>query len=300
MGWVTQQFSWNLYADLQSMLAYAYMVNAFEAGTIIAIVAGLVGYLIVLRKSSFAAHALGHVGFAGAAGAVLLSWDPVVGLLLFTTGSGTFISLLGKKAAHRDVEIGTTLAFMLGLGVLFISLYTGYSTETYSILFGEVLGISNSALQLTFYASLVVFALLAATYRPLLFSSLDEEVAEAKGLNTVFLGWIFMMLVAITVSIAVQVIGVLLIFALMVTPAATAIRLCKRPGYAIVVSVLIAVLSVWGGLFIAWYSNYPPSFFIVTISFVIYIAVRIGQYGTSKVRRALAADRGHDSSTSVS
>jgi len=122
-------FSLNILVDLQTMLGYGFMLHAFEAGTAVAIVAGIVGYFVVLRRSSFAAHALSHVGFAGAAGAVLFGLSPITGLLLFTGGGGVAMATLGKKAAHRDVQIGTVLAFMLGLGVLFISLYTGYATE---------------------------------------------------------------------------------------------------------------------------------------------------------------------------
>jgi len=256
------------------MWQFEFMRNAFEAGTIIAIVAGIIGYFVVLRKSSFATHALGHVGFSGAAGAVLFGLNPVYGLLLFTTSGASGMALLGRKASTRDVEIGTVLAFMLGVGLLFLSLYKGYATEAYSILFGEVLGISDSGVLFTLEASLVVLGVMALIYRRLLFASLDEDVAEAKGLPMLALGLIFMILLAVTISIAVQVIGVLLIFALMVTPAATAVRLTRRPLMAVVVSVSIAIFAIWLGLFISWYEPYPPSFFIVTIAFSLYVVVR--------------------------
>jgi len=269
-------FSVNLLADLLDQLRFAFMVHAYEAGTMIAIVAGLVSYLVILRRSAFAAHAMAHTGFAGAAGAVLFGVNPVFGLLAFTSVTGGGIALLGPKAANRDVEIGTVLAFMLGLGVLFISLYNGYSTETYSILFGEILGISAGAVALTFIASVAILAALAVVYRPLLFSALDEDVAEAKGMPTLALGVIFMLLVAAAVSIAVQVIGVLLIFALLVTPAAIALRLSRRPAIALAISVLVALAATWAGLFISWYANYPVSFFIVTIVFGTYALLRLG------------------------
>ncbi len=250
------------------------MQHAFEAGTIIAIVAGIVGYFVVLRRSSFAAHALSHIGFAGAAGAVLFNINPVFGLLLFTSVGGTGIAILGPKASNRDVQIGTVLAFMLGLGVLFISLYTGYATEAYSILFGEILGISASDVLLTLAVSIPILITLAVVYRPLLFTSLDEDVAEAKGMPMLLIGIIFMLLVAFATSIAVQVVGVLLIFSLMVTPAAIAQTLTKKPRQAIVVSVIIALLATWLGLFIAFYEPYPVSFFITSIVFVLYLIVR--------------------------
>ena len=135
------------------------MQHAFEAGTIVAIVAGIVGYFVVLRRSSFAAHALSHIGFSGAAAAVLIGVSPVYGLLVFTSVGGLGIAALGRRAAQRDVQIGTVLAFMLGLGVLFLSLYTGYATEAYSILFGEVLGVSFSDVLLTLVAGVIILVL---------------------------------------------------------------------------------------------------------------------------------------------
>ena len=271
-------FSWNLFKDLQSMWQYDFVQHAFEAGTIIAIVAGVIGYFIVLRQSSFAAHALSHIGFAGAAGAVLIGLAPLIGLLAFTTGGAVAMAILGPRAANRDVHIGTVLAFMLGLGVLFISLYPGYATEAYSILFGEIVGISRSNVLITLAAALVLLGVLTLIYRPLLLSSLDEEMAEARGLPVRRLGAAFMVLVAIATSIAVQIVGVLLIFALMVTPAATAQRIARRPAHGILISVLIALLATWFSLFVSFYVAWTRvSFLITTVTFAVYIAVRLWQ-----------------------
>jgi len=267
-------FSINPWIDLQQMLQYQFMQHAFEAGTVVAILGGIVGYFVVLRRSSFAAHALSHIGFSGAAAAVLIGVNPVYGLLLFTSVGGLGIAALGRRAANRDAEIGIVLAFMLGLGVLFLSLYTGYATEAYSILFGEILGISFSNVLLTLVAGVIILVLISLVYRPLLFASLDEDVAEAKGMPVVLLGIIFMLLVAVATSFAVQVVGVLLIFSLMVTPAATAQLLAKRPGRVIIISVVIALIATWLGLFIAFFEPYPVSFFITTIAFVFYLFVR--------------------------
>jgi len=267
----------SLMAGLLQIFQYQFMQHAFEAGTVVAIIAGIVGYFVVLRRSSFAAHALSHIGFAGAAGAVLFGVNPVFGLLLFTGVGGFGIALLGPRAANRDVQIGTVLAFMLGLGVLFISLYTGYATEAYSILFGEILGISSSDVLVTLFVSLVILAVIAVVYRPLLFASLDEDVAEAKGMPMLLLGIIFMLLVAVATSIAVQVVGVLLIFSLMVTPAAIAQRLTKRPQHAVIISVAIALMATWLGLFVAFYEPYPVSFFITSIVFILYLVVRFAR-----------------------
>ena len=257
------------------MLSYDFMSHAFEAGTIVAIVAGIIGYFVVIRRSSFAAHALSHVGFTGAAGSVLLGLSPLSGLLTFTIGGGLFMALLGRRAENRDVQIGTVLAFLLGLGVLFISLYSGYATEAYSLLFGEILGISFSNVIVTLIAGILILVATIIIYRPLLFTSLDEDVAEAKGVSVRNMNIAFMILLAATVSIAVQVVGVLLIFALMVTPAAIAQRLARRPAQGIVISVLVSLLATWLGLFISFYQPYPVSFFIVSIVFIAYILTRI-------------------------
>jgi len=278
-------FSPDLVGDVQEMLRYPFMVHAFEAGALIALVAGFVGYLVVLRRSAFAAHALAHTGFAGGAGAVLFGVNPVFGLLLFTGASGTGMALLGRRASERDMEIGTVLAFMLGLGLLFINLYRGgVATATYSLLFGEILGISADAVVFTFEAFVVVVALAVVVYRPLLFSALDEDVAEAKGMPILGLNLVFLLLVAVAVSMAVQVVGVLLIFALMVTPAAIAVRVSKVPTHAIAIAVGVAVGATWLGLFVAWYLPYPVSFFITTFGFALYLLVR----GTQSIARRLA------------
>jgi zinc/manganese transport system permease protein len=187
------------------------------------------------------------------------------------------MAALGRKAANRDVQIGIVLAFMLGLGVLFISLYKGYATEAYSLLFGEILGISSSDVIVTLIVGILIFIAIAVMYRRLLFTSLDEEVAAAKGISMLGMSITFMLLIAVATSIAVQVVGVLLIFALMVTPAAVAQRLARRPANAIILSVAIALLATWFGLFISYYLPYPVSFFITSSVFVLYLIVRLVQ-----------------------
>jgi zinc/manganese transport system permease protein len=268
-------FSLNLFKDFHNMWQYAFMQHAFEAGTIIAIVAGVVGYFVVMRRVSFAAHALSHVGFAGAAGAVLISINPIFGLLAFTSGGGLAMAALGRKASSRDVQIGTVLAFMLGLGVLFINLYKGYATEAYSLLFGEILGVSSSDVLISLIAGVLILVSVAIFYRRLMFTSLDEDVAEAKGISLNVMNAVFMLMIALATSIAVQVVGVLLIFALMVTPAAIAQRLAYRPAPGIAISVLVALISTWLGLFMAFYISLPVSFFIVSAVFGFYIAIRL-------------------------
>lgn len=283
--------SWNPIVDLQDIFQYAFMRNAFIAGTIVSIVAGVVGYFVVLRSLSFAGHALSHIGFAGATAAIVVGASPVVGLLVFTVGSALGMGALGKRIYGRDVVIGIVLAWTLGLGVLFLSLYTGYATEAYALLFGEILGISARDVIITLIAGAITLAAIVVIYRPLLFASLDEDVAEARGVPVRWLSVAFMALLALAVSEAVQVVGVLLIFALLVTPAAIAERLTTRPGAAILLSVGLALLFTWAGLTVAFFVPYPVSFFITTFAFAAYVIVRsaLAIRDTLATREALAA-----------
>lgn len=282
--------SWNLLDDLAMLFHYDFMVHAFEAGTIVAIVAGAIGYFVVLRGSAFAAHALSHIGFAGATGAIVLGISPVFGMLAFTLASGAAIGALGNRLRGRDVTIGIVLAWTLGLGVLFLSLYRGYATEAYALLFGEILGISVQDVAVTLVAGVVTIACLVAVYRPLLYSSVDEDLASAKGVPVTFLSIAFMAILAVAVTEAVQVVGVLLIFALVVTPAAIAVRFTSRPLAAILTGVSLALAFTWLGLSIAYYSPHPVSFFITSLAFATYVAVRVVQplWNRLQARAALA------------
>jgi zinc/manganese transport system permease protein len=279
-----QGFSWNLFEDISNQLQYAFMAHAYAAGIIVAIVAGVVGYFVVLRSLSFAAHALSHIGFAGATGAVVLGVSPIFGLLVFTIGGAVGMGTLGKRLHGRDVAIGTVLAWTLGLGVLFLSLYTGYATEAYALLFGEILGISQRDVLVTLISGVITLAAIAVLYRPLLFASVDAEVAEARGLPVQFLSVAFMVVLAVAVSVAVQVVGILLIFALLVTPAAITEHLTARPGRAMALSVLFALLFTLIGLFVSFYIPYPVSFFITTFAFFTYVAIRIYDWVGQRAR----------------
>jgi len=282
------QLSWNPLDDLAAIFHYEFMVHAFQAGTIIAVVAGAIGYFVVLRGSAFAAHALSHIGFAGATGAVVLGFNPIFGLLAFTLGAGVAIGALGTRLRGRDVTIGIVLAWTLGLGVLFISLYRGYATEAYAILFGEILGISTSDVAVTLVAGAITLVAVVAIYRPLLFSSVDEDLAAAKGVPVTVLAVAFMAVLAVAVTEAVQVVGVLLIFALVVTPAAIAVRFTSRPAIAIAAGIGLALAFTWLGLAIAFYSPHPVSFFITSLAFATYVAVRIAEPLSTRMRSTTA------------
>ncbi len=264
----------NPITDLQSMWRYPFMQHAFEAGTVIAILAGVAGYLVVIRHTAFAAHALPFIGFAGATGVLLMGIAPIVGLLGGSIAGGLGIAGLGRRVSQRDTQVGIVMAFSLGLGLLFINLYSGYATQGYSILFGQIVGISVYEVRLTSYACIGLLVFIALIYRPLLFASLDEDVAEAKGLPMLLLGTAFMLVVAVAVAFAVEVTGVLLIFSLMVTPGATAQYMARKPQRAIAIAVAIALGTTWSGLFISFYTSYPVSFFIATEAFGLYLLVR--------------------------
>src|SRR5579864_1101782 len=280
----TPTLTWNLFSDVAALFQYQFMVNAFTAGTVVAITAGAIGYFVVLRGSSFAAHALSHIGFAGATGAVVLAINPIFGLLAFTMGSGMAIGALGDRLRGRDVTIGIVLAWTLGLGVLFISLYTGYAQEAYALLFGEILGISVQEVEVTALVAGLAMVAVVAMYRPLLFASVDQDLARAKGVPTLALSFAFMAILALAVTDAVQVVGVLLIFALIVTPAAIAIRFTSRPVIAIATGIALSLAFTWLGLAIAYYSPHPVSFFITTLAFATYLVVRVAQAAPTWVR----------------
>jgi zinc/manganese transport system permease protein len=271
-------FSPNIVADLQNMYCFAFMRSEFEAGTLIAIISGVTGYFVVLRRSAFVAHAFSEIGFAGASGAILLGVSPLAGLLVGSILGGVVISLLGPRAENRDTQIGIVLAFALGLGLLFISLYKAFATAAISILFGEIEGVSSTEVVLTLAACIGILAMMGLLYRPLLFASLDEDVAKAKGMPTFFIGTAFLLVVAVAVSFAVQVTGVLLVFSLMVTPAAAAQQLSKRARIAIVISVVVALAATWVGIFVSFYTQSPVSFYITAIAFSVYVIVRLGRW----------------------
>ncbi|GAB5895711.1 metal ABC transporter permease [Mycolicibacterium mageritense] len=255
------------------ILTSAFMRNALLGGTLVALAAGLIGYFIIVRNTAFAAHALAHIGLPGATGAALVGLPVVLGLGVFCIGGALVIGALGKRADDREVATGTVLALATGFGLFFNSLATKNSSTLTNVLFGNLLAITHQQL-LTFTALLVV---LAATvvfiYRPLLFASVNAQVAEAKGVPVRALAVLFMALLGVAVTMAVQAVGTLLLFALVVTPAATAIMLTAQPLAAMAISTGISLVSVWAGLAVSAIFNMPPSFVIVTIACVIWLVM---------------------------
>jgi zinc/manganese transport system permease protein len=252
------------------LLHQTFVQNAFIAGTIIAITAAIIGYFVVLRAQAFAAHALSEIGFAGATLAALLGTSALLGMTAFTVAAGLGIGTLGKRIRGRDVEVGMILSFSLGLGVLFLRLYTRSASEAVGVLFGSILSVTRADIVLTVILGCATLALLAAIFRPLLFSSIDPEVAEARGVPVKALSMLFIVLLAITVAEAIQVVGVLLVFALLVVPAATAGHLSRTPSRSILLAIALGIFFTWGGLFLALATNYPVSFYIAALAAITY------------------------------
>ncbi|TGB41645.1 metal ABC transporter permease [Mycolicibacterium peregrinum] len=255
------------------ILTSAFMRNALIGGTLVALAAGLIGYFVIVRNTAFAAHALAHIGLPGATGAALLGLPVGLGLGAFCVGGALVIGALGSRAHDREVATGTVLALATGFGLFFNSLATKNSSTLTNVLFGNLLAITHQQL-LMFTALLVVLAATVVfVFRPLLFASVNAQVAEAKGVPVRALSVLFMVLLGIAVTMAVLAVGTLLLFALVVTPAATAIMVTARPILAMTISTVISVVSVWAGLAVSAIFNMPPSFVIVTIACGIWLAV---------------------------
>jgi zinc/manganese transport system permease protein len=248
------------------MFDYDFMRTAFMAGGVAAVVAAAVGYFLVLRNLAFAGHALSHVGFAGATGAVLVGLAPLWGLLTFSVAAAVAMGALGDRLRNRDVAVGITLSLALGFGVLFLYLYTTSASEAAAILFGNLLAVSRSSLLSLAGLGAATLAALALLSRPLWFATLAPELAEAKGVSLRRVAVLFLVLVAVAVAEAAQVVGVLLVFALMVGPAAAAQRLTARLGAGIALAIGLAVAQTWGGLALAYLTDWPTTFWIVLLS----------------------------------
>jgi len=270
------------------MFEYDFMVNAFAAASIVAVAASLVGYFLVVRGQTFAGHALSHVGFAGATGAVLLGLSPLAGLVLATVVAGAGMGLLGERFQHRDVAIGIVLAMSLGLGLLFLHFFTAYASQATALLFGNVLGVDSGTVIALLGLGLVIVGALAAISRPLLFATLHPELAEAKGVSLRLMSALFLVIVALATAASVQIVGVLLVFTLMVAPAAAAQRLAIRLWPGLILSVVLALLEAWVSLTLAFYTDWPTSFWITALGGIIYLVAC-----SIPVARAVATNR-HD------
>ena len=264
------------------LLAQHFVHTALWAGAVVAIVSGAIGVFVVARGMSFAVHAISELGFTGAAGALVIGVDPVLGMLGGSLLVGLVLGLLSLRGRERDSAIGAVLAFGLGIGVLFLSLYQGYATEATNLLFGSIVGVSGAQLRDLVIVGAVVLAGLAALYRPLYFSSVDPEIAAARGVPLRALSVAIFLLLALTTAEAIQVVGVLLVLTLVITPAAAAQRLTVRPGLTLALSIGIALVSTEGGILLSLAKAWPTSFFISSISFAFYLAARVTSYARER------------------
>jgi zinc/manganese transport system permease protein len=279
MAGVLPPFTPNLWQDVQAMLQYDFMRQALLAGTMLSLVAGLIGYFVVLRHQAFVGESLSDVAFTGALGGAALGINPLASLLVTTIAVAVAMGSFGERLRGRDVAIGTVLAWVLGVGVLFLSLFTAHASGTgtgfsgVTVLFGNILGISiNQTRSIALASGLTVLAL-AVIARPLLFASLDPEVAAARGVPARLLGLFFMVLLAVTVSVATLAVGALLVFALLLLPAAIAHHVTTQPSVALAFAAALAVALTWLGIAIGFYTGYPSSICISLLAFASYVVV---------------------------
>ena len=259
-------------ATITDMFAYEFMTNAFVAAGIVAVVSGIVGYFLVMRGQTFAGHALSHIGFAGATGAGLIGLAPLWGLLAFTLAAGITMGALSERISNRDVAIGVVLALALGFGLLFLHYHTSFATQATALLFGNVLAVDHTMIATLAVLGAITLAALAAIMRPLIFASLQPELAEAKGVSLRFVSTAFLAIVALAVSECAQIVGVLLVFTLMVGPPAAAQRMTTGLWGGLFVSATLALAEAWLGLTMAFYTDWPVSFCIALLSALGYFA----------------------------
>ncbi|HEY3848653.1 MAG TPA: metal ABC transporter permease [Acetobacteraceae bacterium] len=253
------------------MLDYDFMRNAFAAATVVALVAGTVGYFLVLRGQTFAGHALAHVGFTGATGAILVGIAPLWGMVAMTVAGGIGMGVMGERLAQRDVAVGLVLSLSLGFGLLFLHFFTAFATQATALLFGNVLAVDVATIWMLLGLGAVSLGALAVISRPLLFASLQPELAEAKGVSLRLYAVLFLAIVALATAECAQIVGVLLVFTLMVGPAAASQRLTRSVGRGVVVSAALALLEAWGGIALAYDTDWPASFWITALSAAVYL-----------------------------
>jgi zinc/manganese transport system permease protein len=258
--------SWDVVADVQLLLQFHFMQNALAAGTLVALLAGVAGYFVVVRGQSLSAHMLSQAGFPGAAAAVLVHAPPVAGLVAFCGAAA-----LGAESA----AVGSVLALSLALGLVFVRLASAGVQYVYAFLFGSILGITDGDVAVTLATTAGALAVIAATGRPLLFASVDPDVADSRGVPVAALSTIFVVTLALAVAITVQVVGTLLVFALLVAPAAAAVQLTSRPQLAIALSVALALAATWAGMSVAYFTDLPVGFLITTFGFAAYLSARL-------------------------
>lgn len=276
---------WNLLAYITQLFEFPFMVNALLAGTIVAVVSGLIGWFVVLRRQTFAGHTMAIVGFPGAAGATLLGVSPAFGFFGFGLLAALAIAAAGPRSlgalrgrSQESAVTGTVQAFALACGFLFVSLYKGNLQGLSALLFGSILGITTDQVLLLGAVGVLTLGVLGVIARPLLFASVDPDVASAEGVPVVGLGAVFLLLLGAAASETSQVTGSLLAFTLLVVPAATAQVLTARPALSVLLTLLIGLSITWVGMALAYYSSAPIGFYITSLTFAAYLLATATRY----------------------
>jgi zinc/manganese transport system permease protein len=286
--------TWNLVKDVHELFVYQFMVGALQAGTIVAVMAGVVGWFVVLRRQSFAAHTTAMMSFPGAAGAALAGLPTALGYYLACGVAALAIGRSGGPSrpgrSGESAAVGVVQVAGLALGFLFLSLYSGVLEQLETLLFGTFLGIDSNQVLTLAVVAVVVLAALLAIGRPLLLSSLDPEAARARGLPVGLFDVCFLLILGLTVAATSQITGALLVFALLVAPPAAAQALTPRPGLSLALSVVFALLVMWLGLGISYFSIYPLGFFVTSFGFALYVAAKLARRAAVAWRRSPRAD----------
>jgi zinc/manganese transport system permease protein len=289
--------SWNLPDDVHQLFAEHFMVNAFRAGTIVAIIAGAIGWFMVLRRQSFAGHTLAVISFPGAAGAILVGVSVTAGYFTAAVAAALVIaavprSTTGQAYSHESAVIGTVQAFALACGALFVSLYGGFLNSLTGLLFGTFLGISDTQVATLLVVALAALVVLAAIGRRLFFATVDPDVALARGVPVRLISTVFLVLLGCAAAEVSQITGALLVFALLVMPAASAQQLTARPALSFALSIGLGIVIVWLGLAISYFSVYPVGFFVTTVGFGVYVLASASRAAVTRLARGGALRRG--------
>jgi len=270
-------WSWNLIDDFRDMWSYPFMVNAFRAGSIVAVVAGAVGWFMVLRKQTFAGHTLAISAFPGAAAATLLGISATIGYFAFAFAAAVVVAIAAKPGRRFNEEsavVGTLQAFVLACGFLFVYLYKGFLNSVTAPLFGSSFAITNDQVVTLGAVAAAALAVLVVIGRPLFFASVDSDVAAARGVRVRLHGAVFLVVLGAAAAEASQIAGALLVFSLLVMPAATAQRVSTKPAVSLAVAVVFALIATWAGLVLAYYALYPLGFCISSFAFGGYLLAR--------------------------
>ena len=263
-------FVFDRYSELVQLLQ-----NSILAGAVLGIIGGFVGMFVMMRDHAFAVHGVSEMSFAGAALALLLGYDVITGSMIGSIISALLIGMMGVKKSESNSVIGALMPFGLGLGILFLSLYQGRSANKFSLLTGQIVSVDGDQLNAMIAGAIVIIAILTLIWRPLSFASLDPEVAQAKGVPMRTLSLVFMVVLGIAVALSVQVVGSLLVLALLITPSAAALQVTASPLKALILSVIFAEMAIVGGILLALAGSLPISPYVTSVSFVIYLICRI-------------------------